>query len=82
MQNLNDRLATYLEKVRTLEKENNRLDKQIREWYQSRTVVSHDYTHYFATIDDLKDKVRRQREICLCVSLCFLFISSSRVSHC
>ncbi|KAE8300902.1 Keratin, type I cytoskeletal 50 kDa GK50 [Larimichthys crocea] len=58
MQNLNDRLATYLEKVRTLEKENNRLDKQIREWYQSRTVVSHDYTHYFATIDDLKDKIR------------------------
>ncbi|TKS69111.1 Keratin, type I cytoskeletal 50 kDa GK50 [Collichthys lucidus] len=58
MQNLNDRLATYLEKVRTLEKENNRLDKQIREWYQSRTVISHDYTHYFATIEDLKDKIR------------------------
>lgn len=58
MQNLNDRLASYLEKVRTLEKENDRLDKQIRDWYQSRTVISHDYTHYFAIIDDLKDKVR------------------------
>ncbi|XP_041819971.1 keratin 98 isoform X2 [Chelmon rostratus] len=58
MQNLNDRLASYLEKVRTLEKENDRLDKQIREWYQSRTVICHDYTHYFAIIDDLKDKIR------------------------
>lgn len=58
MQNLNDRLASYLEKVRNLEKENDRLDKQIREWYQSRVVTTHDYTHYFAIIDDLKDKVR------------------------
>ncbi|XP_077379636.1 keratin 98 [Festucalex cinctus] len=57
MQNLNDRLASYLEKVRTLEKENDRLDRQIREWYQSRTVISHDYSSYFATIDDLKDKI-------------------------
>ncbi|XP_028446709.1 keratin 98 [Perca flavescens] len=58
MQNLNDRLGSYLEKVRNLEKENNRLDKQIREWYQSRTVICHDYTKYFAIIDDLKDKIR------------------------
>ncbi|XP_049576234.1 keratin 98 isoform X1 [Syngnathus scovelli] len=57
MQNLNDRLASYLEKVRTLEKENDRLDKQIRDWYQSRTVVTRDYTNYFAIIDDLKDKI-------------------------
>ncbi|XP_067354123.1 keratin 98 [Channa argus] len=58
MQNLNDRLASYLEKVRTLEKENERLDKQIREGYQSRTVISRDYTSYFATINELKDKIR------------------------
>uniref|UniRef100_A0A8C5EP64 Keratin, type I cytoskeletal 13-like n=1 Tax=Gouania willdenowi TaxID=441366 RepID=A0A8C5EP64_GOUWI len=57
MQNLNDRLASYLEKVRTLEKENDRLEKQIRDWYQSRTVVCHDYTSYFAIIEDLKDKI-------------------------
>ncbi|XP_061627940.1 keratin 98 [Phyllopteryx taeniolatus] len=57
MQNLNDRLASYLEKVRTLEKENEHLDKQIRAWYQSITVISHDYTSYFAIIDDLKDKI-------------------------
>ncbi|XP_061686545.1 keratin 98 [Syngnathoides biaculeatus] len=57
MQNLNNRLASYLEKVGTLEKENERLDKQIRDWYQSRSVISHDYTSYFAIIDDLKDKI-------------------------
>ncbi|XP_068448438.1 keratin 98 [Clinocottus analis] len=58
MQNLNDRLATYLDKVRTLEKENDRLDKQIKDWYQSKTVICHDYTSYFAIIEDLKDKIR------------------------
>ncbi|XP_034717726.1 keratin, type I cytoskeletal 13-like [Etheostoma cragini] len=57
MQNLNNRLGSYLEKVHTLETENNRLDKKIREWYQSRTVICHDYTKYFAIIDDLKDKI-------------------------
>lgn len=61
MQNLNDRLASYLEKVRILEKENERLDRQIREWYQNRAVLSHDFTSYFVTIDDLKDKVRGKR---------------------
>ncbi|CAK6962843.1 keratin 98 [Scomber scombrus] len=58
MQNLNDRLASYLEKVRTLEKENNQLEKQIRDWYASKTIISHDYTSYFVIIDDLKDKIR------------------------
>ncbi|XP_039660710.1 keratin, type I cytoskeletal 13-like [Perca fluviatilis] len=57
MQNLNDRLGSYLEKVHILEQENNILEKQIREWYQSRTVICHDYTKYFAIIDDLKDKI-------------------------
>merc|ERR1739838_36453 len=56
--NLNDRLASSLEKVRSLEKENEKLDKQIREWYQNKTVISHDYSAYFVTIDDLKDKIR------------------------
>ncbi|XP_047433630.1 keratin 98 [Mugil cephalus] len=58
MQNLNDRLASYLEKVHTLEKENDRLDRQIKEWYLSRTVISHDHSSYFAIIEDLKDKIR------------------------
>lgn len=57
MQNLNDRLASYLEKVHSLENENERLEKLIRDWYQSRTIIAHDYTSYFATIEDLKDKI-------------------------
>ncbi|XP_076001397.1 keratin 98 [Genypterus blacodes] len=58
MQNLNDRLASYLEKVRKLEKENALLEKQIKEWHESRVIISHDYTSFFATIEDLKDKIR------------------------
>uniref|UniRef100_A0A668RG74 IF rod domain-containing protein n=1 Tax=Oreochromis aureus TaxID=47969 RepID=A0A668RG74_OREAU len=58
MQNLNDRLASYLDTVHNLEKENERLENLIREWYQSRNVVSRDYSGYFATIEDLKEKIR------------------------
>ncbi|MEQ2253683.1 hypothetical protein ILYODFUR_034908 [Ilyodon furcidens] len=58
LQNLNDRLASYLEKVRKLEKENERLDRQISEWYMTKTVITHDYSAYLATIADLQDKIR------------------------
>ncbi|XP_015239802.1 keratin 98 [Cyprinodon tularosa] len=58
LQNLNDRLASYLEKVRKLEKENEQLEKQIREWYSSKTVITRDYSGYLATIADLQDKIQ------------------------
>ncbi|KAM4750682.1 keratin, type I cytoskeletal 50 kDa-like [Anableps anableps] len=58
LQNLNERLASYLEKVHKLEKENDRLDKQIREWYTSKTVISHDYSAYMATIAELQNKIQ------------------------
>ncbi|XP_054896928.1 keratin, type I cytoskeletal 50 kDa-like [Poeciliopsis prolifica] len=58
LQNLNNRLASYLEKVRKLEKENDRLEKQIAEWYTCKTVISHDYSAYMATIEDLRNKIR------------------------
>ncbi|XP_015239800.1 PREDICTED: keratin, type I cytoskeletal 50 kDa-like isoform X1 [Cyprinodon variegatus] len=58
LQNLNDRLASYLQKVHSMEKENERLEKQIREWYSSKTVITRDYSNYFATIADLQDKIR------------------------
>lgn len=59
MQNLNDRLASYMKKVGTLEKENAGLEMQIAEWYRSRTSVPQDFTSFFATIGVLKDKVGR-----------------------
>ncbi|XP_065605257.1 keratin, type I cytoskeletal 19-like [Cyrtonyx montezumae] len=58
MQNLNDRLASYLDKVRSLEKENARLEQLIREWYQKQGPTGRkDYSHYYATIEDLQNQI-------------------------
>ncbi|XP_058418028.1 keratin, type I cytoskeletal 13 [Diceros bicornis minor] len=59
MQNLNDRLASYLEKVRALEEANADLEAKIRDWYlkQSPTSPERDYSPYFKTIEELRDKI-------------------------
>uniref|UniRef100_G3Q222 IF rod domain-containing protein n=1 Tax=Gasterosteus aculeatus aculeatus TaxID=481459 RepID=G3Q222_GASAC len=57
MQNLNDRLATYLEKVRMLEGANTTLERQIREWYDRQTPTVNDYSKYEAIIEDLRKKI-------------------------
>ncbi|KAM4622278.1 uncharacterized protein O3C94_020097 [Discoglossus pictus] len=60
MQNLNDRLASYLNKVHALEEANSELEKKIRDWYekhQKDAIPDRDYSKYYAVIDDLKKKI-------------------------
>ncbi|XP_032935124.1 keratin, type I cytoskeletal 19 [Catharus ustulatus] len=58
MQSLNDRLASYLEKVRALEEANSDLETKIRNWYQKQgPSPARDYSPYFKTIEDLRDKI-------------------------
>ncbi|XP_035156468.1 keratin, type I cytoskeletal 10 isoform X2 [Callithrix jacchus] len=61
MQNLNDRLASYLDKVRALEESNYELEGKIKEWYEkhgnSRQGEPRDYSKYYKTIDDLKSQI-------------------------
>ncbi|KFQ19256.1 Keratin, type I cytoskeletal 42, partial [Merops nubicus] len=58
MQNLNERLASYLERVRSLEKANSLLERQITEWCQKNTTdVRQDYSSYFTTVEELQNKI-------------------------
>ncbi|XP_063158130.1 keratin, type I cytoskeletal 10-like [Candoia aspera] len=55
MQNLNDRLANYLDQVKRLEDENCQLEIWIREWYKKHGDVGpdKDYSQYYQEIDKL-----------------------------
>ncbi|KFQ52250.1 Keratin, type I cytoskeletal 14, partial [Pelecanus crispus] len=58
MQNLNDRLAAYLDKVRALEEANTDLEVKIREWYKKQGPgPDRDYSPYYKTIEELRNKV-------------------------
>ncbi|XP_027522175.1 keratin, type I cytoskeletal 12-like [Corapipo altera] len=63
MQNLNDRLAAYLDKVRSLEDANTELERKIREWYEKSGPGTgtpgsgNDYSKFYPLIEDLRTKI-------------------------
>ncbi|XP_075034426.1 keratin, type I cytoskeletal 14-like [Mixophyes fleayi] len=57
MQHLNHRLASYLDKVRSLEEENSQLERNIREWYErNQPSAFPDFSGYFRTIQELQSQ--------------------------
>uniref|UniRef100_A0A8B9XR23 Keratin, type I cytoskeletal 20 n=1 Tax=Bos mutus grunniens TaxID=30521 RepID=A0A8B9XR23_BOSMU len=59
MQNLNDRLASYLERVRSLEQSNSHLEQQIKHWYETNTPsAGRDHSAYMGQIKELRDQIK------------------------
>uniref|UniRef100_UPI00398F83AD keratin, type I cytoskeletal 13-like n=1 Tax=Pristiophorus japonicus TaxID=55135 RepID=UPI00398F83AD len=57
MQNLNQRLSIYLEKVRSLEVSNSDLERQIREFASSKSIESFDWSIYNTMVKPLQQQI-------------------------
>lgn len=57
MQNLNSRLATYIDQVHALEDSNAECELKIRNWYDTHKPPNVDYSKYNRIIEELRDKI-------------------------
>uniref|UniRef100_A0A8C1HQK1 Keratin 18a, tandem duplicate 2 n=1 Tax=Cyprinus carpio carpio TaxID=630221 RepID=A0A8C1HQK1_CYPCA len=63
MQILNERLASYLEKVRSLEKANSELEVKIRQVLGKKCPDTKDYSHYQTTLDKLRKELQLRQYV-------------------
>ncbi|XP_017352675.1 keratin, type I cytoskeletal 20 [Cebus imitator] len=78
MQNLNDRLASYLEKVRALEESNSKLEVQIKQWYEANAPSGgRDDSAYYRQIEELRNQIKDAQ---LINSRCILQIDNAKLA--